>query len=249
VFDLRIPVSSDRLKLIKADLARILPDVKSSHRCEAMARGLGFNTYAAALSAGKSGTAGTAKVRGDRFIAYLAEHGFVVCPKAFYTAAAKIALRDVAERVPKLTVWGIEGGRPTRKPDGRLEDAREWGARFVEGRKELVDRAKPFLASLAFLDRVTRTKTIRNGTGSYWVKHIAENYCCSYPEGEELGPTCVPNGALIAAAIHAGFRIKTYEDYRGYDDINVSFNMSEGCLKDLDCEMRPHGPYQYRRRK
>lgn len=42
------------------------------------------------------------------------------------------------------------------------------------------------------------------GTGSYWVKHIAENFACSYPEGEKLGPRYVSNGVLIAAAIHAG---------------------------------------------
>ena len=95
---------------------------------------------------------------------------------------------------------------------------------------------------------VRPTKTIRKGTGSYRLKHIAENYACTYPEGEKLGPTYVTNGVLIAAALHAGFRMKTYVDERGYDCVNVSFNMSKPCLDDLDCEIRPNGACAAHRR-
>ena len=107
MFTLTIPVSTDDLSAIKADLTRSLPDVKSSHRCEAIARGLGFRTYATALAAVQAGATSTLQVRGDLFVAYLAEHAFAVSPAAFYHAAAKVALRDVLERTPKLTMWGI----------------------------------------------------------------------------------------------------------------------------------------------
>ena len=98
-----------------------------------------------------------------------------------------------------------------------------------------------FLLSLAFLARVQPTKTIRPYTNSYWLKHIAENYGCTYPEGHELGPQYVSNPALIAAAIHAGFEYKTYVDELGYDSLNVRFNMSKTSLVDLDCAFRPNG--------
>lgn len=243
MFTLTIPVSTDGLSAIKADLTRKLPDVKSSHRCEAIARGLGFRTYASALAAAKADTTETAKVSGDLFVAYLAEHAFNVPSEAFYHAAAKVALRNVWERTPKLTMWGIGVGSPRRKEDGRWENFRDMDAKYREARAELLSDSavKPFLASLSFLGRVTPTKTIRKGTGSYWLKHIAENFACSYPEGEKLGPTYVSNGVLIAAALHAGFKMKTYFDNLGYDELNVSFNMSKPCLEELDCEVRPDG--------
>ena len=54
MFDLRIPVTLANIKMIKANLLRALPDVKSSHRVEAMARGFGFSTNAALCAALKS---------------------------------------------------------------------------------------------------------------------------------------------------------------------------------------------------
>ncbi|TIU87551.1 MAG: hypothetical protein E5W03_07360, partial [Mesorhizobium sp.] len=80
------------------------------------------------------------------------------------------------------------------------------------------------MLSLALLERVVRTKTIRKGTGSYRSKHIAENYACTYPDGEPLGPHYVPNGTFIAAAIHAGFSYRSYVDEFGYESVNASFN-------------------------
>lgn len=250
MFILKIPASAGGIDLIKAELTHKLPDVKSSHRCEAIARGLGFRTYAAALAAAKAETPITAHVRGDLFTAYLTDHGFDVRSESLYHAAAKIALREVSERTPKLTMWGIGVGHPRRKEDGRWEDFRDMNAKFRQDRAELVsdDAVEAFLTSLAFLARVTPTKTIREGTGSYWLKHIAENFACTYPEGEKLGPTYVANGVLIAAALHAGFKMKSYVDDLGYDDLNVSFNMSKPCLEDLDCEIRPNGALAQDRR-
>jgi len=251
MFDLKIPFDQSTLDSIKADLTRFLPHIKSSHRCEAIGRGLGFSTYAAALAASVTDTPVVVTVRGAPFTDYLKRHDFETTPKPFYRAAARTVLSDLAARHPKLTMWGIGVGRPQQKADGKFENAREKYARFLGDRQELVSdgASEAFLLSLAFLARVTPTKTVRKGTGSYWVKHIAENFTCSYPEGEKLGPRYVSNGALIAAAIHAGFRTKSYIDDYGYDDLNVSFNMPKPLLEDLDCEVRPNGPYAQDRRR
>ncbi|ULJ75893.1 hypothetical protein [Rhizobium gallicum] len=151
-----------------------------------------------------------------------------------------------------LSAWGIGYGRSQRKHDGKWESPEERYSRFLESRSRLLseDAASPFLTSLALLAKVTRTKTIRKGTGSYWVKHIAENLECTYPEGEPLGPHYVPNGVLIAAAIHAGFLTKSHYDELGYHSPNVTFNMSKPCLEDLDYVIRPDsGRSQDRRRE
>jgi hypothetical protein len=250
VFTLEIAVTPDRLNAIKGELTRTLPQIKSSHRCEAMSRGLGFRTHASAMASARSEAPDRVVVSGEPFVAYLTKHDFLVSAKPFYYAAAKVVLRDIAKMNPKLTMWGIGIGRPRRKADGKMEDLRDRDKKFVEAREELVSDGAvgAFLASLAFIARITRTKTIRSGTGSYRLKHIAESFACTYPEGYPLGPKYVPNGALIAAAIHAGFRFKTYVDELGYEDLNVSFNMSKPCIEELDCEIRPNGAHAQSRR-
>jgi hypothetical protein len=250
VFTLNIPVTSGNIAAIKAELTRTLPDVKSSHRCEAAARGLGYKTYASILAAGRSTDVVIATARGAAFSAYLADHGFDVPPLLLYRAAARVAIRAVLDHNPKLSMHGIGAGRPRLTENNRRETPQEHYAKFLESREELLgDHAlEEFLRALAFLGLVPPTKTVRPGTDSYRLKHIAENYRCTYPEGEELGPNYVSNGALIAAAIHAGFRYRTYMDDLGYDSLNVDFNMSKAVLDDLDCEIRPNGARAQSRR-
>lgn len=251
MFELKLTLTESVVDLLKAELTRSLSEVKSSHRCEALGRGLGFRSYAATRSAAIETEAPTVVVRGEPFISYLMDHGFAVSALPWFHAAARVALSEVVARTPKLTIWGSGIGRPQRKTDGKFETAAEFNSRFVDAREELTSDSAigPFLLSLALIGRVPPTKTVRQGTGSYWLKHIAENYRCAYPGGADLGPQYVPNGAFIAAAIHAGFRIKTYVDEYGYDDVNVNFNMSKPALVDLDCEIRPDGARAQDRRR
>ena len=248
---MNLTLTDSVLDFVKAEVSRLLPDVKSSHRCEAIGRGLGFGTYAAARAAARTTISDIATVNASAFISYLAEHGFVTSSLPIFHATAKIVLKDVAERVPKLTIWGMGVGRPQITTNGKRETGAEFSKRFREARSELTSdyAVRPFLLSLALLERVTATKTVRAGTGSYWLKHIAENYICRYPDGKELGPHYVPNGAFIAAAVHAGFRFKSSVDEYGYENISVRFNMSRPRLIDLDCEIRPNDAYAEDRRR
>lgn len=250
MFNLRIHPDAANLDAVKRELRTKLPEVKSSHRCEALGRGLGFATYAAARTASTCATEAVTS-DGAAFQEYLRRHGFRVSPTVLHCAIARVAIANVVAANENLSVWGIGFGQPRRKSDGKWEDERDRYARFQQNRSELLSdyAVTPFLVSLALLENVTRTKTIRKGTGSYWVKHIAENFECTYPEGERLGPHYVPNGVLIAAAIHAGFLTKSRYDERGYHSLNVTFNMSKPCLDDLDYVIRPdHGRSEDRRR-
>lgn len=246
MFTLSIPVSASAVDATKLSLTRALPNVKSSHRCEAMARGLGFRTHASLLAETKSAKPVTATVNDAAFTSYLAQHDFNVRGSALYRAVAQAALKGVAERYPTLTAGGFGIGQWQR--DDTAEGRRK---RFEDDRAELVsdDRIEPFLASLAFVSRVERTKTIRPATNSYWLKHIAENYPCTYPDGETLGPVYVPNGMLIAAAIHAGFDVKPHTDDYRRETLNASFNMGKTSLYDLDSEIRPNGARAQARRE
>lgn len=247
MFQLSVPVSVSTLGITKLALNKALPSVKSSHRCEAMARGFGYKTYASFLDASRSDHTATATIDGDAFTIYLAEHGFVAPGSALYCATSKAALHHIAKRYPTLTRIGFGIGEWQR---GDTSESRR--KQFDGYRSDLFsDRSiEAFLAGLAFLGRVKRTKTIRPVTSSYWLKHVAENYDCSYPHGEKLGPVYVPNGLFIAAAIHAGFQVKPHRDEYGREMLNANFNMAKAALYDLDCEIRPnHGFAQDRRRK
>jgi hypothetical protein len=242
MFVLRIPVTPSGVDALKAHLTKIIPEVKASHRVEALGRGLGFKTYAGLRAAAQSIRPSTAIVSGASFTAYLVEHGFEVDPARLYRAAAQVAINGVLERMPRLSIYGIGFGRPQRNQDNTWETAQQRYSRFVERRQECQElhAAEAFLLALTLLSRIQPTKKITSGSGSYRLKHVAENYGCTYPEGGKLGPQYVPNGMLIAAAVHMGFKYKTYVDDFGYDLPNMNFNMSKRSIDELDFEIRPN---------
>jgi len=249
MFVLRIPVTRSHLDALKGGLTKVLPEVKSSHRVEALGRGLGFRTYAALRTTPQSPEPLMATVSGESFAAYLTQHGFEVDPAHLYRAAAQVAINDVLEKMPRLSIHGIGFGRPQRNQDKTWETPQQCYAKFVERRQECqgLHAAEEFLLALTLLSRVQPTKTVTSGSGSYRLKHIAENYSCTYPEGGKLGPRYVANGMLIAAAVHMGFRYKTYVDDLGYDTLNASFNMSKRSIDDLDFEIRPNTGFAHDR--
>jgi hypothetical protein len=144
---------------------------------------------------------------------------------------------------------GYGFGPPHWNPDlKRFETPHEQYAQFTRDRAEFLSRSglDEFLLALAFVQRIPATKTVR-GVGSYRLKHIAENMPFTTADGTTIGPQYVSNGSLIAAALSAGFKMKTYVDHRGYDAVNVSFNMSKQVINELDCEYRPEGAEAQRR--
>lgn len=252
MFVLRISATLPAIERIKATLTTSLPHVKSSHRVEALGRGLGFRTYAALRAAAEASAPMTVTVTGAPFSAYLKDRGFEADPAHFYRATAQVAIQELLDSAPRLNIRGIGFGRPQRNADGSRQTPQQHYAEFLECRGECLGTyaTEAFLRSLALLARVKTTKTIRSGTGSYRLKHIAENHVCTYPEGGKLGPAYVPNGMLIAAALHLGFKHKTFVDDLGYDTLNASFNMSKAVIEDLDAEIRPQSGFaQDRARK
>ncbi len=241
MFVLRISVTPLVVEKIKAELTKSLPDVKSSIVWRHWGRGLGFHTYAALRSALHSATPVTVAVTARIFSAYLNERGFEVEGAHLYRAAAQAAIQTILDTVPRLNTMASASGARSAMPTvrGRHPSSSTRNFWSVGGNALGQNAAEAFLRSLALLARVEPTKTIRSGTGSYRLKHIAENYVCTYPEGGKLGPDYVPNGMLIAAALHMGFKYRTHVDDLGYDTQNASFNMSKVVIDDLDVELRP----------
>lgn len=237
MFALEITVSPETINYMKAYLTQALPHVKSSHRCEALARGLEFRTYASMLAAARSVGTTKATAKGDLFRNYLSEHSFNEPIKYFYFAVGKVAMASVIEREPNLTHWGYRVGERKRNDQGQRETPSEYSARLVEEQKNLFDDGaiEEFLQALAFLSTLKPAKTISTAAHSYSLKHLAERSRCSYPTGDPIEKSYVANGSLIAAAIYSGFRYRTFKEPWGYS-LNVTFNMSKSEIRKLDDE-------------
>ncbi len=247
---LEINLNPVTLDCMKSGLRLIAPEIKSSHRTEALARGLGFQSNAEMRV--RLADAGPRRLDPSSFGLYLTTRGFDAPASLLFRAAAHAVTLAAMDRDDRLHMWGWGFGQPKRRDDGRWETPYEHHDRMQTYREELRDisSAGQVLRALAMLAEVPATKTIRPDTDSYRLKHIAENFPCAYPDGEHLGPAYVANGALIVAAMHLGFRYKTGHDSQGYEWPNVTFNMSQPHLLELDIVCRPNGARaQDRRRK
>lgn len=240
--ELTITLNPTTLDRLKAGLRLTAPEIKSSHRAEALARSLGFATNAE-LRARLHEEPAPRRVNPKAFSAYLSERGLPDAASLVLRAAAHAIILTVMDQDDRLHMWGWGGGRPERRDNGRWETNEEHYQRFQAYREELksVSATEEVLRSIALLSRVPATKTIRPDTDSYRLKHIAQNLECRYPDGEDLGPGYVANGSLIVAAAHLGFRYRTGQGPDGWDWPNVTFNMSQAHLLELDIETRPNG--------
>jgi hypothetical protein len=233
---LYIPIAPATVVAIKEYLWAELPSVKSSHRLEATARGLGFKSYAALLQAAQCIIPTVVKPETAPFILYLRQHGFEVEPAHLYRTVARVAVSIVLEKAPKLSAHGYGFHAPQWIADlRRYETPQEKYKKFLQSRDELLSKGclDEFLLAFAIAQKIRQTKTVRDSANSYHLTHIAErtSYVCA--DGTELGPRYVSNGAFITAALYAGFRMKTYLDHLGYDHINVCFNMPKREIGDL----------------
>lgn len=234
-FDLPLPLTEITVAALKGDLARTLPAIKSSHRTEALARAMGFATNAALRAAFADHKVSSIALDATAFFCFLASRACPVDTRALYRAAARVAIREVMDREPFLTAWGYRIGRPQRKDDGRYETEAERQARFQDNRSEMLSDgcADEFLRALVLVQLLKPIKSINPRAGSYGLKHRAEKLASFCPDGSALGPHYVSNGMLIAAAVHVGYRYKTYADELGYTSINVAFNMSQTSIDDV----------------
>ena len=185
---------------IKAQLLRLLPDVKSSHRVEALARGLGYGTNAA-LRADLSNGPQEREVIDDAFAAYLAEHGFSdvredILKDAIECSRYSVELSAIAavlSKEPDLFPNGY------RTPNDKDEDvARSRASMLSSG------YAGEFSRACEYLNQVGRRARVNKDATSYGWKHQVERF---HKEQHDRN-TYVSNGMFIVAAIHLGFIVK-----------------------------------------
>jgi hypothetical protein len=204
---MKLTVSLSEIELMKADLRAALPDVKSSHRVEALARGLGWSTNAAMRAELGLGPA-EASADEDAFSGYLREHSFDAPKGGVTRILARCGIRRAMDLDAQLTHFGY-GVFHDRK-----QTPEERRAKFAENRAGMLDdyAAAEFVRAVAYLSRFGRRKTINTKSGSYGLKHGAEKFAGGY----------VANGMLIAAALALGFSAKPTH----FGSPNAFFNIS-----------------------
>ena len=248
MFKLHVAITRASVDAMKADLTKTMLVVKSSHRCEALARAFGFRTYASLRAAvAEPAGAGVCAADAEVFAAYLADRDFTVDMRLFHHAAARAAIAAVLAAEPQLNRHGYGAGDP-RRVNGVRETLADRARRVEAARAEFMHEScvEEFLLALVHVLRLTPTKVINSRADSYGLKHDAEKQSCTYPEGQPLGPRYVSNGAFIVAAVHAGFRFKTHEPLSGYPSPNVAFNMSARSIasarENRSEPQTPHAP-------
>lgn len=228
----------EQIDWMKADLTKYFPDIKSSHRVEALARALGFKTYASlrAVDLFFDGPI-HADVDWAAFNDYLSEKGFRPTAKPLFLAAGRASIRLTLSMkdwdYQNLTREGF--GINKSHHEGETPQAR--AERFRKAREDMLSDSsvEEFLRSYSVVSRIPKTRTITKKRGAYNLKHIAEKATIFYPDGETSPPQYVCTGSVIFAALSAGFWFKPPTE----DTQSVNFNMLQSAIEDLDCEIRP----------
>jgi hypothetical protein len=187
-------VTLNDIERMKDALRASLPDVKSSHRVEALARGLGWTTNASMRAALAAAPMGTTPDEGA-FRDYLSRHSFDAPGGTLLRAFARAGLRRAMDLAPELSGFGYRVARD------RGETPEEAETRFAENRAEMLGEhgVEEFIRAAEFLSKFGRRKSMNRRRTSYGLKHDAERQAGDY----------VANGTLIAAALALGFNILT----------------------------------------
>ncbi len=223
---------------MKADLTKYFPDIKSSHRVEALARALGFKTYASLRAADLFFDGPIhADVNWPAFNNYLSEKGFHPTAKPLFLAAGRASIRLTLG----MRDWNYQNltleGFGINKSYHEGETPHAHAERFKKAREDMLSDSsvEEFLRSYSVVSRIPKTRTITKKRGAYNLKHIAEKASILYPDGEISPPQYICTGSVIFAALSAGFWFKPPTRITQ----SVNFNMLQSAIEDLDCEIRP----------
>jgi len=218
---MKVSISHADLDPLKSALLALAPGVKSSHRVEAMARGLGFGSHAALL-AGVSAQPSPCSVDNSAFGAFLKDRGGADLPWDTLSEAvvrtkladARAAIEAVMAREPALCANGMRSYNRRKAPQ---ENAKA----FADWRQEMLGAhcVAQFVRAIEFLQTLEKSPRVNRDRTSYGYKHSAEHFHEERSPGED---PYVSNGMFIAAAVHLGFTIKRDHDNSPNVLINIA---------------------------
>ena len=227
---MQLTITADSVEDMKSDLRLALPGAGSCHRTEALARGLGWRTYAAMRASLDAGPAERG-VEPDAFAAYLAEHGGAATGEHLVQAALRAQIRTVLAVQDQLTRAGFGICRANQL------SVAEWRSKFARERASMLDdeAVLEFGRACSYLALLTTTKAPNRSHSSYGIKHAAERHHRPQVSGDRTVNVYVSNGMLLAAAFHLGLRVSRI----AWDSQNAYLNISSRAFRELDSDRRP----------
>lgn len=222
MFTLNLTLSRFPICALGQELKDRLVEVPDTDRRTAMAHAFGFSETAELHQALAMVSLASREGSGRAFNECLARLGHDIPPQAFDEALGLVLLRNVARDHQDLTYAGMGQNGRFRYDKSRMLVFADEQAEFQAQRFRLLDSKKvsEFLRSLAFLQSAVPTRRNPLPTDSYALKHLAEKFLYTSPDGTQTGNGYVSNGMLIAAGIHANVPWK-----HDPGEPNVQFNM------------------------
>jgi hypothetical protein len=226
----KIMLSPEVIGVIKADLRLSMPDVESSHRIEAIARGLGWSTNAAMRVALAHGPV-ERDVDPGAFTSYLAGRGIPGDSRPLTQAVLRVQVRAVRDANPRLTHFGF----------GLYEQHRlsvdAWRLEMSKSRDEMLSDqgVSEFERACEYLSLLDRIKTPNRKHNSYNLKHSAERYHRRHKYADDSVRAYVSNGMLLVAAYHLGFKVVPVSR----TSPNAYLNVSSKSLREVADDRTP----------
>jgi len=222
VFTLKILIAfAEQIDWLKDDLTKSLPHIKSSHRAEALARALGFRTYATlhAVDWLRNGAI-IAEINWAAFSDYLEDKGFSVTAKPLYLA------------IGRSSIQFILGMR-----DYQYLRHQIYAERSKQGLGNIISDSsvEEYLRAYSLVSKIPHTRTITKKRGLIDLRQLVEKVSFTYPDGEVSPPSYVPAGTVVLASLGAGFWFRPLL-VANLEDIH--FNMLQSAMDRLDNEIR-----------
>jgi len=219
---MKVYLNHDHLAVMKRRMREAVPNLGASARMEAIARGLGFNTYSGMRTALSAGPV-TAICNEAAFVNFVQERGEFTSPRVLQRTVIRTVLEPIVEANGKLTTHGY--GLPNRYPPGE-----QYRGELERSRAEFFDDdyCDQFELALVMLQAAEKRKSLNRDYTSYGMKHTAEQISRKHGIRTDLGDY-VSNGVFIAAALYEGFDVRKIR----WGDLNAFLNISTKAVKNL----------------
>jgi len=213
---MKVRLKATDLPIYKRYLRDALPHVNASHRIEAMARGLGFKSYAAFIDKLNNGVVEETAVE-TKFQEYMASKAFTVTPRTLSRALARAMMEPHINSDTRITTHGY------RLPDNYGFSGPKYVNEYNRSRAEFYEDwfCDQFELALLFIQHAYRRKTLNRDFSTYKWKHTAENISRKHGIRKDLGDY-VCNGVLIIAALYDGLDVRQISWHSMSAYLNIS---------------------------
>lgn len=217
---MNLSITLDDLDSLKRHLFALIPQAQSSHRTEALARGLGFGSNAA-MRASLAEAPADCEVDDRAFVDFLKSRDVTNVPgDTLSEAVVRAKLADQRAAIAAVMEQQSELGSCGFRTWNRRRTQKENADHFHADREEMLKPSSiaEFMRAVAYLQTKEKSRRVSRKSTSYGYKHEAERF---HKDRASDADHYVANGLFIVAALHLGFSVK-----RDGDSPNAFINIA-----------------------